>query len=455
MTNNTRKPKPRHANRLTVKKIARLHPGKYVDGGGLALIVSAIGTKSWVFRFERAGRDRAMVLDKLHENGGATEIPRDQRRGLTIDEARAEAAKAMALLRAGIDPIDARDELKKANEQNKLLQIAEAAKIKTFEAAAQEYFDAYSSHWKNASYRAKFMSSLRCYAFPKIGALPVGAIDTPLVIEVIEPIGKAGKAPTADRVRGRIENVLDFCKARGYRTGDNPAALDVIKYAKLPPKPKVRHFVAMPFVRVPNFVSELSQSSNIAAKALEFLILNAARSKEVIQARWSEFELRSVEVIVPDEDGQEWPVRGPFWTVPPDKMKEKKEHRVPLDARSVVILQKLRKQNPRDDSFVFNRNGKRLGKNSFYKTLETMKQEVTTHGFRTSFRTWAGNETDFPVDVCEVAIAHSVGEKMATYQRGDLLQRRRKLMEAWARYCLTPKGDASVTDIGAARKRRR
>jgi hypothetical protein len=211
--------KPRHKDRLSVKRIARLKPGKkHTDGGGLSLLVSPIGTKSWSFRFERNGRDRAYVLGPLHGNGGARK-PGDEARGLTLDEARAEAAKALDLLRHGIDPIDARRDLRNGNVQR---AIAEAVHNLTFEEAANEYHNSYSSEWKNDHYRKKFLSSLRTYAFPVIGKLPVSAIDTPLVLSVIEPIWKT-KTHTADRVRGRIQNILDWSKARGYRSGDNPA----------------------------------------------------------------------------------------------------------------------------------------------------------------------------------------------------------------------------------------
>jgi Arm DNA-binding domain len=213
-----KKPKPRHTNRLTVKRIARLKTGRHIDGGGLSLLVSPIGTKSWSFRYERNGRDNAYVLGPLHGNGGARK-PGDEARGLTLDEARAEARRALDLLRQGIDPIERKRDLKNGNVQR---AIAEAVNNKSFEQAACEYHDGYSSEWKNASYRKKFLSSLRMYAFPKIGALPVNAIDTPAVLSVIEPIWRS-KPHTADRVRGRVENILDWAKARGYRSGDNPA----------------------------------------------------------------------------------------------------------------------------------------------------------------------------------------------------------------------------------------
>jgi hypothetical protein len=214
--------KPRHKDRLTVKRIARLKPGKYTDGGGLALLVSPIGSKSWSFRFERNGIDRAMVLGPLHGNGGARKNG-DESRGLTLDEARAEAAKAIASLKAGIDPIDAKNEARKA----KALNAAEASKVKTFEALALEYHNAHSADWKNPSYGGKFLSSLRMYAFEKIGLLLPSMIDVTLVKEVIEPIWLT-KNPTADRVRARIENVLDYATALKLRSGENPARWAVL-----------------------------------------------------------------------------------------------------------------------------------------------------------------------------------------------------------------------------------
>jgi len=445
-----KKPKPRHANRLTVKRIARLKPGRYVDGGGLSLLVSPIGTKSWTFRFERNGRDRAYVLGPLHRNGGARATG-DESRGLTLDEARSEAAKNLELLKAGNDPIDARHHLKNGNIKQANEKVAEAARTKTFEQAAAEYFDSYSSEWTNAHYRAKFLSSLRMYAFPKIGALPVSAIDTPLVLSVIEPIWKI-KTHTADRVRGRIENVLDWAKARGYRSGDNPAKWDQLKFAKLPAKPKTNHHPALSYKELPALVAELAnaEDSCIPPKALQFLILTAARSGEVIGAKRSEIELRAVPVEAADDDGTPRTVMGPVWIVPAERMKEKKQHRVPLPDRAVEILKKLGKEGDSDNGFVFigSRKNAPLGKNAFYKLLEAMKIEVTTHGFRSSFRDWVGEETRFAADLAEVALSHAVGGKVqTTYQRGDLLEKRRVMMKAWATYCTTPKRSGEVVPI--------
>jgi integrase len=408
------KSKPRHANRLTVKKIARLTTaGKYVDGGGLALMVSPIGSKSWTFRFERDGRDRAYVLGPIHGDGGATAIPRAERRGLTLDEARADAAKAVALLKSGIDPIDARDDARNATQAAKVLEAAEAAKLKTFQQAATEYSDGHASEWTNESYGKKFLNSLRDYAFPVIGALPVGAIDTPLVLRVIEPIWLT-KNPTADKVRGRIEAVLAWATVRGLRTGDNPARWTRHLEEALPNKTKAKHHAALPYAEVPAFIPKLAE---VRGEALEFLLLTAARSGEVIGAPWSEIDLKAK-----------------LWTVPGPRMKEKKEHRVPLVDRAVEILNGLPREDGNPFVFIGARKGQPLGKNTFYKLLESMGHDVTTHGFRSSFRTWAGDKTNFPADIAEAAISHASDD---AYQRGDLFDKRRKLMEAWETYCLT------------------
>jgi integrase len=271
-------PKPRSANRLTVKKIARLKTGRHIDGGGLSLLVSDIGSKSWTFRYERGGRDRAMVLDTMHGNGGVRP-PLDKSRGLTLDEARTEAAKNLALLKAGIDPIDAKRDLKMANVQ----AAAETAKLKTFEALAIEYSDAHATDWIPED-RPRFLSSLRAYAFGKIGPLLPDAIDVSAVRSVLEPIWLT-KNPTADRIRGRIENVLDFATALKLRSGENPARWSVLETV-LPKKiTSGKHHAALPYADIPAFVASLA---SYRGAALEFLILTASRSDEVIGARWDE-----------------------------------------------------------------------------------------------------------------------------------------------------------------------
>lgn len=401
---------------LTVKRIGRLtEPGRYSDGGNLYLRVKPSGAKSWVFRYEFKGRERTLGLGPLRDR--------------TLDEARARARAARQQLRDGIDPVEAR-----AADRN--ARAAEAAKVKTFEAAAQEYFDTHQQKWTSAQHRGKFLSSLRMYAFDKIGRVPVASIDTPLVLKVIDPIWKS-KPDTANRVRGRIENILDWATVRGFRSADNPARWSGHLEEALPPKTAVtKHHSALPYSEVPAFVAELTKQIGVPPLALEFLILTAARSGEVRGATWSEIDLDRK-----------------LWVIPKERMKEKREHRVPLTDRALAILKAL----PREGDFVFigSRKNAPLGKNAFLKLIWGMKRDdITIHGFRSSFRDWAGETTSFPADVCEAALSHAIGGGgvRTDYQRGDLLDKRRKLMDAWAAYCATTtKRGASVTPIRKGR----
>jgi integrase len=395
---------------LTVKRIAKLtEAGRYSDGGNLFLQVTPTGGKSWLFRYQLRGRERALGLGPL--------------RDFTLDEARSRARRARQQLRDGVDPLEAR-------KAERAAQALESAKAKTFEQAAKEYFDGHESQWTNAHYRQKFLSSLGMYAFPKIGKLPVSAIDTGLVLKVVEPIWNT-KPHTADRVRGRIENILEWAKVRGLRVGDNPAKWAGHLEEALPAKTRVtEHHRALPYADVPAFVAKLANQRGVAPKAMEFLILTAARSGEAIGARWDEIDFDKK-----------------LWTIPAERMKEKKEHRVPLTDRALAILKELPREG--DFAFIGSRKNMPLGKNSFLKLIWAMNREdITVHGFRSSFRDWAGEMTAFPADICEVALAHAVGGKVqTTYQRGDLLEKRRKLMEAWAAFCGMPKRGATVTPI--------
>jgi len=395
---------------LTVKGIKRLtRAGRYSDGGNLFLQVTPSGGRSWLFRYEIAGRQRGMGLGPLEYR--------------TLEEARDLAYAARKQLQDGIDPIEAR----RAERTAKAL---EAARAMSFEKAATEYYNGHASQWTNDQYRKKFLASLRMYAFTKIGTLPVAAIDTGLVLKVMEPIWST-KPNTANRVRGRIETILDWATVRGYRTGDNPARWSGHLEEALPAKTTVaKHHAAMPYVDVSDFVARLQQQIGIPPRALEFLILTAARTGEVTGALWSEIDLDNK-----------------IWVVPGPRMKEKREHRVPLTDRSIAILKEL----PREGNFVFigARKGLPLGRNTFLNLLEAMgHDDVTTHGFRSSFRDWCGESTSFASDICEVALSHVVGGQVITsYQRGDMLEKRRSLMMAWEQFLTLPKREATVVPI--------
>jgi integrase len=395
---------------LNVKKVNKLsQPGRYGDGGGLYAQVTTTG-RSWVFRYELRGAERWMGLGPL--------------RDFTLDEARERARKARRLLKDGTDPLDAK-------WAERAARAVEAAKRIDFETAARDYFKGHEQKWSNAEHRRQFLSSLQDFAFPQIGKIPVAQVDTPAVLEVLKPIWY-DKTVTAGRVRNRIEAVLDWATASGYRTGPNPAAWAGHLEAILPAKAKiakVKHHAALPYADIPDFVAALATRKGIEAKALAFLILTAARSGEVINARRSEIDFVAK-----------------VWTVPADRMKARKEHRVPLPDRALAILKAL----PTEGDFIFPgaRKGRPLGKMAMANLIDAMERDVTVHGFRSSFRDFAAERTNFPREIIEQCLAHSVGNAVEqSYLRTDVLEKRRKLMAMWSSFCTTPKRDATVTPI--------
>jgi integrase len=387
---------------LTVKQVAKLSaPGRYFDGNGLVLQIVSETNRSWLFRYQRNGKERWLGLGPLH----------------TIDlvEARERARKARQLLLDGIDPL----EQKKAEKVTR--QLAEA-KALTFEQAATAYFNQHEKKWKNDKHRAQFLSTLKEYVFPTIGNLPIASIDTGLVLKCIEPIWSS-KTETASRVRGRIESVLGWAKVRGYRSGDNPAQWKGHLSEVLPAKTsitKVEHHPALDYRQMPRFIEELRQREGISARALEFTILTAARTSEVIGAIWDEIDLDNK-----------------VWTVPPGRIKGGKEHRVPLSDAAVAILENIPTERGNNHVFIGSQKGSGLSNMSMTAVLKRMKHGgVTVHGFRSTFRDWAAEQTHTPNFVVEMALAHVVGDKVeAAYRRGDLLEKRQQLMNDWARYC--------------------
>jgi integrase len=395
--------------KLTVKRVERLRqPGRYGDGQGLYLQVTNADNRSWVFRYERRGVERAMGLGPAHT--------------LSLHEARERARKARLLLLDGVDPLAAR-----GDERRKRAEAAQ--KRLTFREAAQAYNDAHERKWTNAKHRAQFLSSLKAYAFPVLGNMPVAEIDTPAVLRAIEPHWLT-KTETLSRVRGRIEAVLDWAKVRGYRTGDNPATWKTIGKA-LPARSevaKVEHHPALPYLELPAFMAELRKREGVAASALEFLILTAARTGEVTGARWSEVDLDAK-----------------VWTVPAGRMKGGREHRVPLSGSADALLRALYREDANEHVFIGAQPGSGLSSQSMTQVLKRMgRTDVSVHGFRSSFRDWCGEQTNFPREVAEMALAHAVGDKTErAYQRGDLLKKRYALAEAWARYATSPPTERS------------
>jgi integrase len=371
------------------------------------LQVSAAGTKSWVFRFKEAGKLREMGLGATHTIG--------------LAEAREKARDCRRRRLDGIDPIEAR---KATRAQARL----DAAKAMTFKQCAESYIASHKAGWRNPKHAAQWPSTLGAYVYPIFGALPVQAVDVGLVMRALEPIWTT-KPETAGRVRGRIESVLDWAAARGYRQGENPARWRGHLDHLLPKRPKLTrgHHAAMAYEKVADFVGELRDRDAMAARALEFCILTAARSGEVLGARWSEVDLASA-----------------VWTVPAHRMKAGREHRVPLSDRAVAILRELAEAGMGDFVFVGHKPGRPLAILAMAVLLRRMRDDsVTTHGFRSSFRDWAGNETGYPRELIETALAHVIGDKAEqAYRRSDALEKRRQLMEAWASYCAadpTPK----------------
>jgi integrase len=389
----------RMQGKLTALGVAKLKtPGMYGDGGGLWLQITGKGGKSWIFRFTLDGKSREMGL------GSAMTF--------SLAEARDRALTCRKLCAEGIDPIEAR------NARRDAARI-EAAKAITFRQCAAAYIEAHKAGWRNAKHAAQWAATLDTYANPAFGDLPVQAVDTALVMKAVEPIW-ATKPETATRVRGRIESILDWATTRGFRRGENPARWKG-HLANLLPKrsrvKKVEHHAALPFAEVPAFMKALAEQPGVSANALAFTILTAARTGEIIGAKWSEIDLDAG-----------------VWTVPAERMKAGVEHRVPLSDPALQILREMEAIRSGDFVFPGGKRGRPLSNMAMLKTLERMgRDDLTVHGFRSSFRDWASETTAFPSEVVEAALAHTIESKVErAYRRGDLFEKRRELMGAWA-----------------------
>jgi integrase len=397
----------RLSERLSAKRVElAAKPAMYPDGHGLYLRVGPTGAKSWVFRYRNNGRRHDLGLGPYHL--------------VSLAEARKKATEQRNLLRIdGHDPLLTR---RVGRDQARLA----AAKAMTFKACAEAYMAAHQAGWRNPKHRAQWAATLNTYVYSHFGDLPVHAVDVGLVMKAVEPIWTE-KPETASRVRGRIEAVLDWATARGYRRGENPARWRGHLENLLPAPSKVRrveHHAALAYQEIDGFMAELRAHEGVAARAFEFLILTAARTSEAIGARWDEFDL-----------GER------LWTVPGERMKAGKEHRVPLSARAVEIIQEMKGLRQEEQKFVFpGAKGGALSNMALLMTLRRMgRADLTAHGFRSTFRDWAAERTNFPAEVAEMALAHTVSDKVeAAYRRGDLFEKRRQIMEAWARFCATP-----------------
>jgi integrase len=404
----------RATNKLTTANLKTKTPGVYADGGGLYLQVSmgkdGEPKRSWLCRVRVGGKVRELGL------GRPAEVP--------LAAARERCAEYRRLAAAGIDPL----EHQKAMAEAKAAEEAERrARAMTFKQAAEAYIAAHEKGWKNEKHRKQWTATLEAYAYPKFGDVPVGAVDRTMVLAVIEPLWRT-RTETASRLRGRIENVLDWATVRGLRTGENPArwrgALEMV----LPARSKVQrkqHHPAMPYDQVGAFIAVLRTKPSVGADCLQFVILTGARYNEAAGARWGEIDLLAE-----------------TWTIPGERMKAGKTHRVALSSAALEILRRRAKHGTRPDALVFEsdlREGAKLSDMTLSAYLRRAGLPYTVHGFRASFRIWAAEKTEYPREVAEAALAHTNADRVeAAYQRSDFFEKRRGLMQAWADYLGKP-----------------
>ncbi|HVI15341.1 MAG TPA: integrase arm-type DNA-binding domain-containing protein [Pseudolabrys sp.] len=401
-------------HKLTQADLRRTTPGLYADGGNLYLQVTVNGdsvARSWIFRFAIDGKRREMGLGAVHTFG--------------LKDARAKAAELRKLVYEGRDPIAERDAQRAA-------LAAASAKRRTFDECVASYSRAHSPKW-SAKHAYQWGSAMTRFASPVLGKLPVDIIDVSFVVRVLEPIWHE-RPEVASRLRGAIESVLAWATVRQFRSGDNPARWTNHLEELLPSRREilpVEHFAALAYRDVPGLIAKLRERSGIVGRALEFLILTASRSGEVLGARWDEIGLAER-----------------VWTVPAERMKSRREHRVPLCDRALAILNEMKLY--RRNGFVFpSERRENLGESPMRELLKRLGYKATIHGMRSTFRDWAGEQTNFAREVCEAALAHAIGNKVEqTYRRGDALEKRRRLMEAWADFCSRPVAQgATITKL--------
>ena len=396
---------PKIARELSPIEVSRLKTPQFKAVGvvsGLYLQVTSTGARSWILRLKMGGKRRDMGLGAYPS--------------VTLAHARDKARQARELVDNGQDPI-----LERERKQSKLR--AEQASVITFEAAARSFMDAKSPEWSNPKHAAQWSATLTTYVYPVIGNLHVADVQLAHVLQILEPIWIT-KTETASRLRGRIESVLSWANARGYRKDENPARwrghLD--KLLSAPEKTtKTVHHPAVPINEAPAFYAALQQRAGMGARALEFTLLTAARSGEVRGAVWAEFDLKAG-----------------LWNVPPERMKHRKEHRVPLSESAIGILRALPHVEGSEFVFVAPRGGMRSDM-ALTAVMRRMEREYVPHGLRSTFSDWAAESTNYPRDMAEMALAHTLTNAVeAAYRRGDMLEKRRAMMEAWANFLATP-----------------
>jgi integrase len=392
----------RRINQLSTRSVATLkESGLYGDGNGLYLRVTPETTRSWMFRYMIAGKARTMGL-------GSTAV-------VSLAEAREAAIDLRRQIHRGVDPLEARRlEVERLRIEN--------GNAQTFKDCAEAYITAHKVGWRNAKHAAQWTSTLETYVYPEIGGRPVQAIDTAAIMRILDPIWSL-KPETANRVRGRTECVLDWATARKLRSGENPARWRGHLDKLLPARSKVRkveHHSALPYTGMADFMARVRQQSGISALALEFSILTAARTGEVVGATWLEVDLDKK-----------------LWIVPAERMKAGKLHRVALSEAAISVLQQMEELKQGDFVFSGTRPNTHLSNMSLLQLLKRMnRSDITVQGFRSTFSDWAAEQTEYPRDLVEMALAHTIGNRAeAAYRRGDMLERRQKLMDDWAAYC--------------------
>lgn len=391
-------------NRLTAKTIENLKErGYHPDGGGLYLQIQSAQSVSWIFRYSFEGKAHEMGLGSY--------------KYITLAEARIKRNELKKILISGVNPLVEKNKIRNARR-------TEFSNKMTFDACAKAYIDSQKVAWKNEKHKTQWANTLETYASPVIGSLFVDEISTNLIMKVIEPIWVT-KTETASRVRGRIELILNWATVRGLRTGENPARWRGHLDNLLPKRSliqKVTHHKAMPYALLSGFMNKLKPQTDISSIALQFLILTATRTNETLNAQWSEIDF--VEKI---------------WTIPPERMKAKREHRIPLTDDAINLLKLIPKKDFLPYIFLNSASGAPLSTNALLQKLNQLGESVTVHGFRSTFRDWVSEETAHARDVAESALAHALRDRVeAAYRRGDFFQKRKALMEDWSKFCYFP-----------------
>jgi integrase len=400
---------------LSARRIAtETRRGMHADGGNLYLRIGPTGSKSWVFRYQHDGKRRDMGL------GPVSLIPLGEARDTVIDLRRG--------LRRGIDPIEGRRAAK-----------PQPVKLITFAEVAEQYVAKFAPSWSNAKHAAQWSSTLSTYVYPIIGKTPIADVDTPAILEVLNPIWLT-KAETASRCRGRIESILNFAASAKMRHGENPARWkghleNVLPRRASVASARVVHHAALPFSEISGFMTLLRSRGGTAAAALEFCAITCTRTSETLGAKWSEIDLERR-----------------LWTIPPERMKGRREHRVPLSGAALALLERMAKVKSGDHVFPGQSPGKPLSNMAMLMLLRKMgRGDLTAHGFRSTFRDWAAESTNFPSEVCELALAHTVGDKVeAAYRRGDMFEKRRHLAESWAKFCDSSPPSGNIRHLRSA-----